>query len=120
MKIKPIQATEHQIQNLLIHYLRVKGFYVMRLNSGAIRVDKRLIRMAEKGTPDMLAFRELISLVVPPRIVSMKTTNMIFIEVKRPGNKPTFLQKLKMEELERYGAKCIVASSIEDLQKEGV
>jgi Holliday junction resolvase len=103
------KATEHQIQDSIIGYLRMKGFYVMRMNSGKYSVgegrSKRFIRGHEAGTPDLLAFRK------------SSYPSMFFIEVKVPGNKPTALQKAKMEQLEDYGAMCIVATSVEDLQK---
>ncbi len=41
---------------------------------------------------------------------------LLFIEVKKPGKVATDLQKVKMEELEGYGAKCVVATCIEDLE----
>ena len=64
--------------------------------------------LAEKGTPDLMAFK---------KIYPGKPGNiLIFVEVKRPGKKPTYLQEQKMKELEEYGAKCIVATSIDDLK----
>ncbi len=103
---------EHQIQTTLIHYLRIKGFYVLRLNSGKFSVgegrQRRFINGQEAGTPDLLALRQ----EGPSEEVSKQ---ILFIEVKRPGKKPTLLQKAKMKELESYGATCIVATCIEDL-----
>ena len=89
-----------------MHYLRAKGWYVMRLNSGKYSVGegraKRFIMGQDAGTPDVMAF---------------KSGHIVFCEVKRPGKKATLLQKAKMEELEQYGAKCIIATCIEDIEK---
>lgn len=121
---KQLLPTEHQIQTLLKNYLTAKGWYVMRLNSGRIpmsdyRGKQRMIWMGEKGTPDLMAFKELS---LPNGYGSVPETHLklLFIEVKRPGKKPTFNQEQMMKLLEEKGAKCIVASSIEDLEAEGL
>lgn len=51
--------TETEIQKNIIGYLRIKGFYAQRINSGMTvlmyKGKKRVIRGADKGTPDILA-----------------------------------------------------------------
>jgi Holliday junction resolvase len=110
-KYKLPQPTEHAIQTQLMQYLRTKGWYVMRLNSGKFSVGegagRRFINGQDAGTPDLMAF-----IALPTGI------RLYFIEVKRPGKKPTPLQKAKMEDLEKYGAHCFVATCIEDLTNE--
>jgi len=120
-----IQATEHQIQNAIMGYLRAKGYYVMRLNSGAIRSrdghgKMNLIRLMEPGTPDVLAFKGRPAYSITPNGEPSYQSNIIFVEVKAGKNKPTTLQKMKMDELMRYGATCFVAYSVEDLIKLGI
>lgn len=101
--------TEHQIQTQIISFLRLKGFYVIRLNSGRMSYEykgrRKFMMLAEKGTPDVMGF---------------KYGQVLFVEVKRPGKKATLLQEMKMRELEEYGAKCLVATCIEDLEKAGI
>lgn len=92
----------------------------MRLNSGRIpmtdyRGKQRMIWMGEKGTPDLMAFRKPYVFDKKYRLVQL-----LFIEVKRPGKKPTFNQEQMMKLLEEKGARCIVATGIEDLEKEGI
>jgi hypothetical protein len=41
---------------------------------------------------------------------------MLFVEVKRPENRPTEAQLRKMAELRAHGARCIVATCVEDVQ----
>ena len=109
-----IKITEHQLQTLLMNYLRAKGWYVMRLNSGKYSVgegrNKRFIMGQEAGTPDLMAFKDAGN-------IDIAYPDLVFIEVKVPGNKPTRLQELKMKELEEYRARCIVAHSLEELQE---
>lgn len=109
-----ITLSEKQIQTQIINYLRYKGWYVMRLNSGKYSVGEgrstRFIMGQEAGTPDLMAFKDSFY-GKGESIVSL-----IFIEVKTPKNKPTPLQTAKMKELEEYGAMCLVATCIEDLE----
>lgn len=121
MNVPPL--SEHQIQNQIQSYLWMKGFFVMRLNSGRIPMTdkygkKRIIQMAEPGTPDLMAFRPRHKM--PNAAASDQGIQLIFVEVKAGRNKPTIFQENKMHDLTRYGAYCVVAYSIEDLQKLGI
>ena len=111
-----IKPTEHQIQTQIINFLKYKGWFVMRLNSGKISVgegrSRRMIQLAEVGTPDLMAFREVW---FENRMY--RATELFFIEVKRPGKLPTLHQKVKMQELEEHGARCIVAHSVEEVEE---
>lgn len=104
--------SENQIQNAIMGLLRYKGYYVQRMNSGALR-DKRdrLVRMNRAGTPDIMAFKT--SIVSEAKI---RMLDLLFIEVKRPGKKPTPLQIEVMKEMEEHGARCIVAHSVEEVE----
>lgn len=124
-------ATEHQIQTQIINYLRINGYYVMRLNSGKYAVgegrDRRFVMGQDAGTPDLMAFKALeipiLGKHIPEGIdavinkIAVSTIFVLFIEVKRPGKKATSLQEVKMRELTDYGARCIVATSVEDLKE---
>jgi hypothetical protein len=104
------KPSERQIQTEIMNYLLSKGYYVLRLNSGAIRTDKgHLVRMAKAGTPDIMAFKKWGQ-------PDVHAVHIVFIEVKIPGAKPTMLQEMKMKELQEFGARCIVAHSIEELK----
>lgn len=75
-----------------------------------------MIMMGERGTPDLLAFREAECDPAEWGRGDEEHTLLLFIEVKRKGKKPTWNQEQKMKELEEYGARCIVATGIEDLE----
>lgn len=113
---KLTQPKEHYIQTQIINYLWSKGYYVMRLNSGKYSVgegkSRRFIMGQDAGTPDLMAFKKCET--------NFAHSELLFIEVKKPGNKPTALQTAKMAELEGYGAQCMVASSVEDLVASGL
>ena len=75
--------TEQQIQSKRIKELEAQGYYVIKL-----------IRTNKNGIPDLLAI---------PR-----DSTIMFIEVKRPGQKPSKLQEYRMKELNEHGIKTEV------------
>jgi hypothetical protein len=115
--MKSIQPTEQQIQKTIMDYLKLRGYYVQRLNSGRMAYEYKgrnsFINLNAAGTPDIMAFKEIVCLCVNHE--TNHDLKLYFIEVKRPGKKATPLQIEKMKELEKYGARCIVATCIEDL-----
>ena len=76
-------ATEQQIQSKLIKQLEKEGYYVIKLSV-----------TNKTGIPDLLAI---------PR-----GSNVEFIEVKRPGQKPRPLQVYRLKELNNHGIKASV------------
>jgi len=97
---------ERAIQAACIEYLRYRGYYVLRLNAGALpNAQGRPVRMLPAGTPDVLA---------------IKDGRAVFVEMKRPGKRPTALQAMTMDTLTQHGARCLVATSVEDLQAAGL
>jgi hypothetical protein len=76
-------ATEQQIQSKLIKQLEKDGYYVIKLSV-----------TNKTGIPDLLAI---------PR-----GSNVEFIEVKRPGQKPRPLQVYRIKELKKHDIKATV------------
>lgn len=113
--------TEHQIQSDIIGFLKYKGYYVQRMNSGKYSVgegvSKRFIQGAQRGTPDIMAFKKADCDPAEWGRGDEEHVTIFLIEVKLPGNKPTIHQAMKMKELESYGAKCFVAYSVADVEK---
>lgn len=111
-----LKQSEHDIQSVIINYLQAKGWYVMRLNSGKMPYEYKgkrgMVHMLPVGTPDLMAFKDPYQ--------AEGGVDLLFIEVKAGKNKPTDLQTMRMKELERYGAKCMVAYGVEDLEKAGI
>jgi hypothetical protein len=78
--------TEQQIQAKIIKKLEAQGYYVIKL-----------IQTNKPGIPDLIAI---------PR-----DSDVEFIEVKRPGKKPSALQVYRMKELNEHGIKSSVQES---------
>lgn len=102
MNKKLPKVKEQVLQNHIREALSYAGWYTFRMNAGRIQGKFGLIKLHEAGTPDILAIRD---------------GKCTFIEVKIKPNKPTDLQIMKMEELERFGARCIVAYSLDDIEE---
>lgn len=108
----PIKQSEKEIQSDCMQYLQLKGWYVLRLNSGMAKTEKGMIRLAPAGTPDLMAFKKITFMDGGEN----SCVELIFIECKVPGNKPTLYQKEMMKQLEKHGAKCLVIHSREELE----
>lgn len=52
-----------------------------------------------------------------PDVLAVRLGMAIFIEVKRPGNKPTKMQLVELEKWKGAGAMTIVAYSVDDVKK---
>lgn len=75
---KRIAETEQKIQARRIKQLESDGYYVIKL-----------MKTNKNGIPDLIA--------IP------KGSDVLFVEVKRPGNKRTPLQEFRAKELEERG-----------------
>lgn len=51
-----------------------------------------------------------------PDLMAIKNGQLLFIEVKQPGKKPTDLQLATHVKLRRYGAKVLLATSVADIE----
>lgn len=120
-KITKLPVSERSIQNSIIEYLQLKGWYVHRINSGMIPMSykgkQRMIRLGS-GMPDLMAFKENLVPVTQALPLKINSLKLLFIEVKIPGKDATPIQKAKMEELEVHGARCLTIHSLEELQTE--
>lgn len=77
---------ESEIQSAIIHQLELWGWLV-----------HKVIQSSKNGWTDLEAFRKGIA---------------VFIEVKRPGEKPDDLQVYRHTKLRQQGFEVIVASSV--------
>lgn len=80
-----------------------------------------MIQLAEVGTPDLMCFKTIPGAALYEGENQSwrlgRYVSLFFIEVKRPKMKATLHQTMKMKELESFGAKCFVATSIEDVEE---
>ena|SRR5215831_18282455 len=99
-RVPPLR--EHHVAQACLDYLRVRGYYPVRLNSGLFKTpDGRWVRVGEPGLPDYMA--------IHPRYPGF------FLEVKRPGGVLSADQTRKIQELRIYRLSVAVIDNVEAL-----
>ena len=106
------KTPESYVLNACRDYLRLKGWDVTRMQSGAVQ-DRRGIpvRMHEKGTADLLAMR---------RFGETHMHRVIWIECKAPNGKQSPYQKEFQKQKQEIGQHYVVAYGIQDLENLGL
>jgi len=102
-----LAESESDIQKRIAQILILKGYLVIRFNSGAARVGTRYIRFYQimnnnhdAGLPDLAA---------------MKNGGILFIEVKSQGGRVRSSQKSFKELADRYGIQTLITSNWEQV-----
>ena len=102
------------IQDLILDWLAAKHILAYRMNTGAMKIDKRYVKFGVKGMADILAFPTYIVLQHPG--VAKEYTVPLWIEVKSDKGKQSLEQKSFQDQVEEHGHNYIVARSIEDVE----
>lgn len=100
---------EVEIMRAILGYLAARRIYAWRNNTGgALRLNSEgkasMVMFGLKGLPDILG-------AMPP------TGRMIAVEVKRPGERPSPIQAMRIRALTDVGVLAFVATSIEDVAR---
>jgi hypothetical protein len=94
-----VKLVENDVERACVDLLRLRGYYVVRLQSGLFRTpDGRWIRIGEPGLPDYACLK-----------------NDFFLEVKRPGAKLSEVQVNKIFELE--AAHKIAVATVDSVER---
>lgn len=104
------KIAEKDIQKGIIEYLLWRGHFVYKSGTGSFRMSykgkERFVRMGVKGLADIIG--------------THKEGRSIAIEVKVPGNKPTEDQLAFLAEVHGRNGIAFVATSVDDVIKEGL
>lgn len=102
---KKLALSERQVTEACIGWLRAKGWYMVRLQSGLVRGATRgtFMRLGEDGLPDWIAF---------------KGTTYFFLEMKASGKKLGDKQAEWFRFAERSGFPAIWADGLSRLISE--
>jgi hypothetical protein len=102
-----VPIRESEIVKAILEYLKLKGIYCFRNNTGAFKSvykgKQRFHRYGEVGSSDIIGIT--------------KKGLFLAIEVKRPGGKPTDKQIEFMGHINRNGGIAFVAYSVDDVEK---
>lgn len=95
-----VKLVENDVEKACIDLLRLRGYYVVRLQSGLLKTpDGRWVRIGEPGLPDYVCLK-----------------HDFFLETKAPGKKPSSAQIQKAFEIEKcYGIAVATVDSVERL-----
>ncbi len=101
---------ESAIQRAILDYLRLRRIYAVRINSGRIRISDpsrktRLVKLADAGTPDILA-------CLPTRPYGA----FVAFEVKTDTGKLTDLQAARHEQIRESNGGAFVVRSVDDVR----
>ncbi len=103
-----MKIPERAIQGQILQYLHYRGIKAYRINAGMIptgeKRSRRMIRLAPKGFSDIMGV--------------MPGGRAIFVECKAKGGKLSQFQEMFLDEMRQQGAVCIVARSIDDVERE--
>lgn len=92
--------TETDVKRDIAQTARAMGAKCHRLNGGRVRVKGGWMHFDEDGTPDLLT-------VWP-------NSKTLYVEVKKPGESPTAVQKLRHRELRNMGHSVVVCHSVDE------
>ena len=116
--------TEKQLENHLINYIRVKGGYVQKIQSGSLIIGaagrQRRVKMADEGTPDLIVtykgkafFLELKKDEKAYKGWLAKCRNFDKTKKLTPYNKQAVTQRAQHKEIESAGGNVYLAWDID-------
>jgi hypothetical protein len=98
------------ILNAILDYLAARRILSFRMNTGAMKIDKRFVQFGVPGMADILALHRRITW-------EDNGVTPIWIEVKTATGKQSDLQKSFQRQVEDEGHKYIIARSIDDVEE---
>lgn len=116
VKSKPWIRKESDILSSCLKLLKARGIFALRMNVGAMRHGSRYVRFGIKGCADILAIR-LIWEGGRPNGKTVCLFDVIWIECKRTGGKPSHAQKEFAKVVTAEGHRYVVVHSAEELNQ---
>jgi hypothetical protein len=100
IEVKP----EQQIQNAIMDWLSAKRIFALRMNTGAVKIENRLLRFGIPGMADILAFWP---------VYDGRGLLPVWIEVKSDVGRQSELQKSFEADVLERGHCYVLARSVE-------
>ena len=104
-----VRMRESVIQSAILDYLAARRILAFRMQTGAIKLERRFIRFGVPGMADILACPQFLN------DQGDWIPTFLWIEVKS-GTKQTALQKSFEQHVTEHGHRYIVAKSIDDVE----
>lgn len=103
-----MKPTEKEIENSILHYLQLKKIFAWKNDTTGIYSEKRGAFIKRHSKFHMTGQSDILGIF---------NGQMLAIEVKRKGNKPTPNQVEFLEKVNEQGGIGFVAYGIEDVEK---
>lgn len=112
-----LSASEREIQASILELLRLEGIYAIRLNSGAVKVESRLIRFHSggSGVADIVAFPRYMRL--PGHVIVDGPPSVWWIEVKSEIGRQTENQRNFEEHVKGLGMYYTLARDLDSVTR---
>lgn len=107
-----MSTPEGQVLRSILDYLAVKRVMAFRMNTGAVKIDKRFMRFGTPGMADILAFYKIDECTMCGSIILP-----LWIECKAGKGKQSEAQKSFQEMVEAEGHTYLLARSIGDVER---
>jgi hypothetical protein len=91
---------EGALLNLVMDWLAAERIFALRMNTGAVKIDKRFLRFGVPGLSDILAF---------------PSGRPVWIECKAPKGRQSELQKSFQDQVVGEGHIYVLAYSLDDV-----
>jgi hypothetical protein len=99
---------EQQVQSAILEWLAAKRIWAIRMQTGAIKLDKRFIKFGVAGCADILAFYP---------VYDGRGFLPIWIEVKSNVGRQSELQRSFELDVIQRGHRYLLAKSVDDVEK---
>jgi hypothetical protein len=115
MPTVPRETGRTGIMRAVTDLLTAERVWWMRCNSGAMRYGKnRLMRWGRVGMADLLALLPVITANTADELVTVH--RVVWLEIKRPGERITAEQQAFREEVEAEGHTYLIVMDAAELQ----
>jgi hypothetical protein len=108
------KTPESQVLRSILDYLAARHILAFRMNTGAIKLEKRFVRFGAPGMADILAFP------VWHDCGKARMGSVLWIEVKAEKGTQSAFQLSFQTQVEAAGHVYILARSIEDVEAAGL
>ena len=102
------KSSEALTQNAILEWLAAKRVFALRMNTGAMKIDKRFLRFGIPGMADILAFWP---------VYDGRGFIPVWIEVKSDIGRQSALQKSFEVDVVQRGHCYILARSVEGVEE---
>lgn len=113
---RPRPRRERDVQRAILEALKVlPGVVAWKTGGGLLPVNGRRVRMGHTGVSDLIGWRTVTGNAGWPKYEPLRVAQLIAIEVKAKGKKPSDAQRAFLDAVQAAGGIAVVAYSVDDV-----